>query len=55
MRELIYQRALPRATRHLRVVSTTLGDRASVVGMTELAVDEVLAPEAVDARLGALR
>jgi predicted NBD/HSP70 family sugar kinase len=52
MRELIYQRSLPRATRRLRVVSTTLGDRASVVGMTELAVDEVFAPDAVDARLG---
>jgi predicted NBD/HSP70 family sugar kinase len=52
MRELIYQRSLPRATRRLRVVSTTLGERASVVGMTELAVDEVFAPEAVDARLG---
>jgi predicted NBD/HSP70 family sugar kinase len=55
MRELIYQRSLPRATRSLRVVSTKLGDRASVVGMTELVVDEVFAPEAVDARLGALR
>jgi predicted NBD/HSP70 family sugar kinase len=52
MRELIYQRSLPRATRRLRVVSTTLGERASVVGMTELAVDEVFAPDAVDARLG---
>jgi predicted NBD/HSP70 family sugar kinase len=55
MRELIYQRSLPRATRNLRVVSTKLGDRASVVGMTELVVDEVFTPEAVDARLGALR
>ncbi len=55
MRELIYQRSLPRATRRLRVVSTTLGERASVVGMTELAVDEVFAPDAVDARLGTPR
>jgi predicted NBD/HSP70 family sugar kinase len=55
MRELIYQRSLPRATRRLRVVSTKLGDRASVVGMTELVVDEVFAPEAVDARLGTPR
>jgi predicted NBD/HSP70 family sugar kinase len=55
MRELIYQRSLPRATRRLRVVSTKLGDRASVVGMTELVVDEVFAPDAVDARLGTPR
>ncbi|HYH32385.1 MAG TPA: ROK family transcriptional regulator [Pseudonocardia sp.] len=55
MRELIYQRSLPRATRHLRVVSTKLGDRASVVGMAELVVDEVFAPDAVDARLGTTR
>jgi predicted NBD/HSP70 family sugar kinase len=55
MRELIYQRSLPRATRHLRVVSTTLGDRAAVMGMTELVVDEVFAPDAVDARLGTSR
>jgi predicted NBD/HSP70 family sugar kinase len=55
MRELIYQRSLPRATRNLRVVSTKLGDAAPVVGMTELVVDEVFAPAAVDARLGALR
>jgi predicted NBD/HSP70 family sugar kinase len=55
MRELIYQRSLPRATRHLRVVNTKLGERAAVVGMTELVVDEVFAPEAVDARLGTPR
>ncbi|HLU56379.1 MAG TPA: ROK family transcriptional regulator [Pseudonocardia sp.] len=52
MREMIYQRSLPRATRRLRVVTTALGDRATVIGMTELVVDEVFAPEAVDARLG---
>jgi predicted NBD/HSP70 family sugar kinase len=55
MRELIYQRSLPRATRSLRVVSTKLGDRAAVVGMTELVVDEVFAPDSVDARLGTPR
>jgi predicted NBD/HSP70 family sugar kinase len=55
MRELIYQRSLPRATRNLRVVSTKLGESASLVGMTELVVDEVFAPAAVDARLGAVR
>jgi hypothetical protein len=53
LRELIYQRSLPRATRNLRVVSTRLGALASLVGMRELVLDEVLAPAAVDARLAA--
>jgi predicted NBD/HSP70 family sugar kinase len=51
LRELIYQRSLPRATRRLRVVSTRLGPSASTVGMRELVLDEVFAPAAVDARL----
>jgi predicted NBD/HSP70 family sugar kinase len=55
MREVIYQRSLPRATRHLRVVSTPSGDRAAVRGTVELVVDEVFAPAAVDARLGTPR
>jgi predicted NBD/HSP70 family sugar kinase len=53
LRELIYQRSLPRATRNLRVVSTKLGESALVVGMVELVVDEMFAPAAVDAWLAA--
>jgi predicted NBD/HSP70 family sugar kinase len=53
MRELIYQRSLPRATRNLRVVSTRLGEAASLAGMRELVLDEEFAPAAVDARLAA--
>lgn len=51
VREVIYQRTLPRATRNLRVVTSGLGDSALLVGMAELVVDEVFAPAAVDARL----
>jgi predicted NBD/HSP70 family sugar kinase len=51
LREMSYQRSLPRATRNLRVVTTTLGESASLVGMAELVVDEIFAPAAVDARL----
>lgn len=51
VREVIYQRSLPRATRNLRVVTTQLGDSAMLVGMAKLVVDEVFAPDAVDARL----
>jgi predicted NBD/HSP70 family sugar kinase len=51
VREVIYQRTLPRATRNLRVVTTQLGESALLVGMAKLVVDEVFAPDAVDARL----
>lgn len=51
LRELIYQRSLPRATRRLRVVTTKLGGDASAVGTAELVVDEMFAPAMVDARL----
>jgi predicted NBD/HSP70 family sugar kinase len=51
VREVVYQRTLPRATRNLRVVTTGLGESALLVGMAELVVDEVFAPAAVDARL----
>jgi hypothetical protein len=50
VRELIYQRSLPRATRNLRVVSTQLWDVATLVGVRELVVDEVFAPAAVGGR-----
>lgn len=51
LREVIYQRSLPRATRRLRVVTARLGPQAPVAGAAALAVDEVFAPAAVDARL----
>ncbi|MGH3565769.1 MAG: ROK family protein [Pseudonocardia sp.] len=51
LRELIYQRSLPRATRRLRVVTTKLGGNASAIGTVALVVDEMFAPGMVDARL----
>ncbi|MEJ3651669.1 ROK family transcriptional regulator [Actinomycetes bacterium KLBMP 9759] len=51
LREVIYQRSLPRATRNLRVVTSDLGIGASIAGVKELVVDEVFAPAAVDRRL----
>lgn len=53
LREVIYQRSLPRATRRLRVVTARLGESASAVGAAALVVDEVFSPAAVDARLRA--
>jgi hypothetical protein len=48
---VLYQATLPRATRHLEVVTGRLADRAALQGMARLVVDEVYSPAAVDARL----
>ncbi|RZQ64003.1 ROK family transcriptional regulator [Amycolatopsis suaedae] len=53
VREVLYQRALPRATRNLAVVTSELGDRAGVLGLRAMVVDAVYAPEAVDRLLEA--
>ncbi|MUL41791.1 ROK family protein [Streptomonospora sp. PA3] len=51
VRELLYQRALPRITRNLRVVTGELGDRAGLCGIGHLVVEHLYAPAQVDARL----
>lgn len=51
MRESVYGRAAPLATRDLRFLPATHGDRAGLVGCAALALDHVLSPPAVDARL----
>ncbi|MEV6796689.1 ROK family transcriptional regulator [Streptomyces sp. NPDC051320] len=54
VRELLYQRALPRTTAHLQVATSTLGDRAALVGAAVMVVDHLYAPDRADARLAAL-
>jgi predicted NBD/HSP70 family sugar kinase len=54
VRELLYQRALPRATRNLQVVTSRLGDRAALAGAAAMVVEHLYAPEQADARLAAL-
>ncbi|MER6082256.1 ROK family protein [Streptomyces sp. NPDC001833] len=54
VRELLYQRALPRSTAHLDVVTSRLGERAGLVGAGALVVDHLYAPERVEERLLAL-
>jgi predicted NBD/HSP70 family sugar kinase len=49
VREVVYQRSLPLATRHLRIVRSRLDDRAGVVGAAVMVIEHVLSPEAVDA------
>ncbi|WP_193433552.1 ROK family protein [Streptomyces fodineus] len=54
VRELLYQRALPRSTAHLDVVTSRLGERAALIGAGALVVDHLYAPERVEERLRAL-
>lgn len=54
VRELLYQRALPRSTAHLDVVTSRLGERAGLVGAGALVVEHLYAPERVEERLSAL-
>ncbi|MFI0542509.1 ROK family protein [Streptomyces sp. WSLK1-3] len=54
VRELLYQRALPRSTARLEVVTSRLGERAGLVGAGALVVEHLYAPERVEERLLAL-
>ncbi|MFD0417857.1 ROK family protein [Streptomyces sp. NPDC127108] len=54
VRELLYQRALPRSTAHLEIVTSRLGGRAGLIGAGALVVEHLYAPERVEERLVAL-
>jgi predicted NBD/HSP70 family sugar kinase len=51
VREGIFSRSLPLATRDLRIVQCRLGDRAGVTGAAITAIEQVLSPAAVDQTL----
>jgi predicted NBD/HSP70 family sugar kinase len=51
VREVVYTRSLPLATRSLNVVVSRLGVRAGVLGAAYLAIEHRLAPDALDRRL----
>ena len=53
VREGIFSRSLPLATRDLRIVPCRLGDRAGVTGAAIMAIEHVLSPAAVDRTLRA--
>ena len=53
VRESIYSRSLPLATRNLQIVRSQLGDDAGIAGAAALVLDHLLTPAAVDARLAA--
>jgi predicted NBD/HSP70 family sugar kinase len=48
VREVVYQRSLPLATRSLRIVRSRLDDRAGVIGASVMLIEHVLDPGAVD-------
>jgi predicted NBD/HSP70 family sugar kinase len=54
VREVVYRRSLPLATRSLRIVRSALDDRAGVIGAAVMVIETVLAPDAVDAAIEAL-
>jgi predicted NBD/HSP70 family sugar kinase len=51
VREVIYQRALPLATRQLRILPTKYGSRAGIAGAGYLVRDHVLNPATLDTTL----
>lgn len=53
VRELLYQRAMPRTTTYLQVTSSRLGARAGLKGAAAMVVEHLYAPEVADARLAA--
>jgi predicted NBD/HSP70 family sugar kinase len=48
LREVVYQRCLPLATRDLRLVPSSLGSSAGISGSAAMTIDRALAPSAVD-------
>ncbi|MET9729517.1 ROK family protein [Streptomyces sp. NPDC006458] len=54
VRELLYQRALPRSTAHLDILTSRLGERAGLVGAGALVVEHLYAPDRAEERLRAL-
>jgi predicted NBD/HSP70 family sugar kinase len=53
VRESVYQRSLPSATKSLRLVRTTLGQHTGLVGAAMIVISEILRPAAVDDYLAA--
>jgi predicted NBD/HSP70 family sugar kinase len=52
VREVVYQRSTPLATRHLQILRSTLRDRAGVFGAAVAAIEHILAPGVLDGLFG---
>lgn len=53
IREVVYRRSLPLATRNLRIVVSQSAGRAGVLGAAQMVIQEVLSAGAIDALLAA--
>ncbi|MUL40669.1 ROK family transcriptional regulator [Streptomonospora sp. PA3] len=53
VREVVFQRSAPLATRQLRILANSSGEEAGLRGAATMVLDRVLAPEAVNARIAA--
>jgi len=51
LREGVYQRSTPLATRDLRILPSDLGMDAGVLGAAAMVLDHVLSPAAIDAAI----
>ena len=51
IRENVYRRSTPLATHSLRIVRSSAGESAGVIGAAAMCVDHVLAPAVVDRML----
>ncbi len=49
IREVVYRRSLPLATQHLRIVASRAQGRAGILGASTMAIEHVLAGDALDA------
>jgi predicted NBD/HSP70 family sugar kinase len=54
VREAIYQRSLPLATKHLRIAASQLSDRAAVIGAAVTVIEHALSPSTLDSTLANL-
>ncbi|MFE9250224.1 ROK family protein [Streptomyces sp. NPDC007088] len=54
VRELLYQRALPRSTAGLEIVTSRLGERAALAGAGALVVEHLYEPARAERRLAAM-
>ncbi|MDP9933769.1 glucokinase [Paenarthrobacter nicotinovorans] len=52
IREIVYRRSLPLATSHLRISLSMAGDRAAILGASDMVTQHVLSSPVIEASLG---
>jgi predicted NBD/HSP70 family sugar kinase len=53
VREVVYRRSLPLATAHLRIALSLAGERAGILGASQMVTQHVLSPASIEATLQA--